>query len=212
MKIEGKVKKITLFVTIFLVLATLAILITPLLTDTYKKNSFKPEDVVDYSTERPLEKKIPKYDVPDNQPKSINIESIDAFGYIQMVGIDQHGRIAVPTNVNLAGWYVENQKPGERGLSIISAHKDGLRNKGLFYSLDKVKVSDVVIIEYGDGTIYEFEVVDRIIVTENEAQNLIYRKNENIDVQLNLVSCGGKFDRKERRYLDRVIVTTKLKN
>jgi len=41
------------------------------------------------------------------------------------------------------------------------------------------------------------------------AENMLVAK-QNIDRQLNLITCGGNFDSDTREYSERVIVTSKL--
>ena len=170
---------------------------------------FIPNNVVTDSVEEPSETKPKEYNVAPDLPKSIKIPKIKKEGYIQLVGIDKEGRIAVPTNVYLAGWYINSVKPGEKGLSIIDGHRDGSTIGGIFRDLEKLKKGDTLTIEYGDSSIKEFEVVDLKILSVNDAYDFMYSKIEGIDIQLNLVTCGGTFNRDARTYDKRVIVRAK---
>jgi LPXTG-site transpeptidase (sortase) family protein len=211
-KLKNEIVKIALRSVIAVILIAISIDLGQSLRDSSKRDSFTSVDIVDYSTEKPLEEEVIEYAVPDNQPRRISIPSIGATGFIQMVGIDQHGRIAVPTNVHLAGWYVNSLKPGEKGLSIISAHKDGIGTTGLFSDLQELRKGDLVVIEYGNNDLYEFEVVEVTQISREKAQDEIYKKNPDIESQLTLITCGGEFSRREKTYLDRIVVVTSLKN
>ena len=41
------------------------------------------------------------------EPKYIKIDSIGAAGYIVKVGVDQYRQITSPTNIYMAGWFVQ---------------------------------------------------------------------------------------------------------
>jgi len=207
-KIQGKSLKILLIVigivVIGLTVATIFFLKKGQV-DT-EEIVFDPNSIVTESLEEPDETKPKEYEVPADIPKRISIPQLDIDGLIQLVSIDQYGRIAVPSNIYIAGWYVNSVRPGEKGLSIVSGHRNGKTNPGVFYNLEKLKKDDLVTIEYGDDSIREFLVIDVIqIVTEN-AQEVMYERLEGVDKQLVLVTCGGEYDKEMKTYIDRVIV------
>lgn len=188
------------------------------------KNSFteekkKPEvlsekdenkDVITESTKEPSEQKVFQYTVADDMPRKIVFPTLSKSGFIQQVGIDKENKIAVPTNIHFAGWYINSVKPGQKGLSILDGHRDGIVSAGLFYNIENLKVGESVMVEYGDGTIQYFSVKKVSVVEEKDADKVMYSKDPDIESQLNLVSCIGKFDEVTREYDKRVIVTTEL--
>ncbi|HRI05985.1 MAG TPA: class F sortase [Candidatus Dojkabacteria bacterium] len=170
----------------------------------------KNPDVVTESTKKPSEKVIKEYKVAKDMPKKIIFPTLSKSGYIQQVGIDQENKIAVPTNIFLAGWYVNSVKPGEKGLSILDGHRDGVISAGIFHNIEKLKKGDRVMIEYGDESILYFEVEEVAVVDEKDSEKIMYSKRQSIESQLNLVSCIGTYNEKEQTYDKRVIVVTKL--
>src|SRR4051812_44501719 len=88
-----------------------------------------PKDIVMHTTDAPAEQPLTKdtyhSTAAADEPSYISLPTIQAAGYVQKMGIDQHGQVAAPNNVNLAGWYIHSLKPGEAGLSIIDGHVDG---------------------------------------------------------------------------------------
>jgi LPXTG-site transpeptidase (sortase) family protein len=170
---------------------------------------FDPNSIVTESVDIPEESEAKEFYVPPDLPKSIKIPKIKKEGYIQLVAMDKEGRIAVPTNVHLAGWYINSVKPGEKGLSIIDGHRDGSTIGGIFRDLEKLKQGDTVTIEYGDSSKREFKVVDSKILSVEDAYDFMYSRIEGVDIQLNLVTCGGVFNREARTYDERVIVRAK---
>lgn len=176
---------------------------------TNKQEEFKVEDIITESVEIPDESEPKEFYVPPDLPKIITIPSISVRGYIQSVGIDQDGLIAVPTNVHLAGWYINSVKPGKNGLSIIDGHRDGATMGGIFRNLEKLKKGSKISIEYGDGSVEDFEVVDLKTLSIEEAYDFMYSRIDGIDVQLNLVTCGGKWSKEIKTYEDRIILRAK---
>lgn len=200
-------------------LATLLVLILllPVLFILYQRNQQEipedketihatPYDIVTHSTDKPSEKEVKEYIVPPDMPREINLKSIDKRGFIQPVGIDQNGDIAVPSNVLMAGWYVNSVKPGNEGLSIITGHRDGVMKKGIFRYLGELKSGDVFEIEYGDGSIKSFKVVEKRIESIEDTYNLMYEKKDNIEKQLNLITCSGDYDKEAETYNKRTTI------
>jgi LPXTG-site transpeptidase (sortase) family protein len=162
-------------------------------------------DVVTPDETKPKE----SYDVPADQPRRIVLGSIGAEGYIQQVSTNDKNTISVPTNVHFAGWYTGSVKPGKSGLSIIDGHVSGVYSDGIFKNLAEIKAGDQFSVEYGDLTTKKFEVVDTIILPETESAALLFEKQEGIDKQLNLITCGGKFNKGTQTYDDRVVIVSK---
>lgn len=170
------------------------------------------ETIVTYSTDTPDETK------PDRQtttwrgaaeaPKYITLPTIDAEGFIQPVGVDQHQQVAVPTNIHFAGWFADSVKPGERGLSIIDGHINGRGSDGIFANLGQLKTGDIYDIEFGDGTVREFRVIKVTTVDTNLAAGVLFSQDPKLTSQLNLITCGGSFDTTSRSYEQRVIVAS----
>ncbi|KXK27367.1 MAG: Sortase family protein [candidate division WS6 bacterium OLB20] len=200
-----------------LILAILAIVTLIVTVKTLSREPLQPKQeqtqeadgVITVSTQNP-EESPPEgpYIVASDEPRSIRLPAANVDGYIQKVGIDQHGKIAVPSNVTMAGWYIHSKKPGEQGLSVIDGHVDGQTAEGIFYRLADVSAGDELSIEYGDGSAVWFRVVDKIQVPESEAADVVFSKRQGIEHQLNLVTCGGAFDYEESTYPDRVIIVT----
>lgn len=170
---------------------------------------YDPNQIVTESVEEPQETQPKEYDVPADLPKRIIIPKIYVKSLIQLVSTDQEGRIAVPNNIYVAGWYINSVRPGENGLSIIDGHRDGKKNHGIFYNLEKLKKDDKISIEYGDGSLREFLVIDVVQIVTEEAQEVMYERLEGVEKQLVLVTCGGEYDNELKTYIDRVIVRAK---
>lgn len=164
------------------------------------------------STTEPSEKPISldsPYVVAPDKPRKITITSAGIVAFIQQVAIDQHGAVAVPNNVNLTGWYTGSVKPGEAGVSIIDGHVYGRYGPAVFTNLHKVQSGDVMTVEFGDGTKHEFSVFASKQVPLSEASSTMLYQEPGVERQLNVITCGGTFDKTTQSYPDRLIVMAK---
>jgi len=142
-----------------------------------------------------------------NEPSYISLPTIGAKGYMQKVGVDQYGQMAAPTNVHLAGWYVNSLLPGQAGLSIIDGHIDGsLHNQGIFGQLSKLKVGDVFTITFGNGSSKSFAVKSLQSVVANDVPSVLFAHDPAISSQLNLITCSGNYDGVSHTYDKRTVV------
>jgi LPXTG-site transpeptidase (sortase) family protein len=180
--------------------------------DTPSVNKTSDDGVIRYSTDNPSEER------PDSNyawlgsakdPKKVKLPTINVDAYIQKVGIDQKGRVAVPNNLFVAGWFVDTVRPGDNGLSIIDGHVTGRRNDGIFKDLEKLKQGDIFTVELGDGSLIKYEVIGIESVGVDTSESVIFSQNPTVMSQLNLVTCSGVFDEKSRTYNERLIVSSK---
>lgn len=176
-----------------------------------------PEQTVTTDTDVPEESKpsanaLAGYSVPAVQPRSIRINSIAVYGLIQKVGITKEDAMAVPSNIHFAGWYTGSVIPGDSGLSIINGHVLGRHSEAIFIQLAKVKTDDEINIEFGDHVIKKFKVVETVTLPAEISSARLFTQNSDIQAQLNLITCTGKFDKVSQTYADRVIVVAKLDN
>jgi sortase A len=167
------------------------------------------DDVIVNSTDTPSE------EIPDanynwrgqpTDPKFLRIPSIGVDAFVQKVGVDQNSQIAVPNNIHVVGWFVDSVLPGENGLSIIDGHLDGTRMGGVFRHLAELVSGDTFEIEFGNGTIKQFRVIAVVRVGLDDAEDPLFSQIPTVASQLNLITCGGTYDRATRTYDQRDIV------
>lgn len=202
-KVQNNQKLSLLVVTTFVLLS---VALVGILTSNEKANAGYP-DVVTESTDDPSEEPLDDYvwQGGPTDPKYIELASINAGGFIQKVGVDQRQEVGVPSNVGLAGWFIDMVKPGEKGLSIIDGHVDGRSKPGIFKQLDRLKNGDQFTVEFGNGSKKTFEVKGQTKVADSEAPAVLFSQDQG-ESQLNLITCGGTYDSNQRRYLDRIII------
>lgn len=181
-----------------------------------KEKEAEAEPLITYSTRTPDESKTnaDNYQwrgAPD-EPKKIRISKINVDAFIQKAGIDQDKKVAVPTNVHLAGWFSESQKPGQNGLSIISGHVSGQTvDGGVFKQLEQLQIGDEFEVELGNGDVKRYKVIDAAKVKEEESANYLFSQDPKSKSQVNLITCAGNFNSDTQLYDERVIVSGELK-
>lgn len=211
-----KNRKILLGVVV-IILIFLAIVVTYFVVQKNKQkkptSQPTPETVI-YSTDKPDESKqnadTYNWKGGSNDPKKISIQAIGVDAYVQRMGVDQNKKMATPNNIHLTGWFVDTQQPGQNGLSVIAGHVTGVKGDGVFKNLNKLKTGDTFTVENGDGTVKNFKVIDVKQAKESESADYLFSQQPNIKSQLNLVTCGGKFNSSTRQYEDRIIVISEL--
>lgn len=144
--------------------------------------------------------------VPADQPQEIKIPSINVDNYIQKVGVDQNNQMAVPNSIYLAGWYVNSVKPGGPGLSIIDGHVLGRYNDAIFKDLINLNPGSIFSIIYGDNSEKLFVVKEVKLLPVSDTAVYLNEKDPTIKSQLNLITCGGNFDKNSQTYDKRVVV------
>lgn len=170
-------------------------------------------EIITHSTDKPDETKPDKgykWKGAQSDPKYIKLPTINAEGFVQTVGVDQDKQVAVPNNIHMAGWFADSIKPGQRGLSIIDGHLNGRSADGIFVHLQNMKKDDTFTIEFGDGSTKQFKVTGIATIATKDAPNVLFSQNPKATNQLNLITCGGSFDRSSRLYDKRVIVSSEL--
>lgn len=147
------------------------------------------------------------YSVAPDHPKILNIPKLEVDAIVRAVGVTKSGALDVPQTAWDVGWYNKSALPGKPGAMLINGHvNDSFNTPGVFAGLQTLTLGDIMTLEKGDGTVLRYEVVR----VETQPAN-------NIDMQrilqpvsansgLNLITCGGTYDRKNGTFSDRVLV------
>jgi LPXTG-site transpeptidase (sortase) family protein len=147
----------------------------------------------------------PPDDVLVGAPKRISIPSIGVNAVVVSVGLESDGSMEIP-GVSEAGWYHFGARPGEQvGSAVIAAHVDHNGAPGVFINLTELSVGAQVSVIDQNGSIRHFEVTERYQVDKRELPGTeLFRVTG--PPTLTLITCGGSFDNKARRYSDNIVV------
>lgn len=144
-------------------------------------------------------------------PMRIKIPKLEVDTHVEHVGQTKTHEMDVPKNAANVSWYVYGAKPGEEGNAVISGHYDTPSGKpAVFYKLKTLEPGDEVVVLSEDGRELTF------IVESKEMHHYKTFPSEYVfftkpGKNLNLITCGGIWDKKEQIYNERLVVYTTLK-
>jgi LPXTG-site transpeptidase (sortase) family protein len=139
-------------------------------------------------------------------PVRLRIPSQRINTSLQRLGQEADGTIAAPTEWQVAGWYDEGPRPGQKGPAVIVGHIDSHSGPAVFFRLPELKRGDAVYVDREDGTTVRFRVTGRRQVAKARfPAKAVY--SPTLRASLLLITCGGSFDKSVGHYRDNIIVT-----
>lgn len=151
----------------------------------------------------------PSQDPGSAEPVALSIPAIKVSTPLAALGLNPDGTVEVPADYDEAGWYRHGPAPGHQGSAVILGHVDSYRGEAVFFRLKLLKPGDQVDVRLGNGATVRFAVT--YLATYPREQfpaNFVY--GDHGISALQLVTCGGDFDRASRSYLSNVVVYTTL--
>ena len=140
------------------------------------------------------------------RPIRIQIPSIGVNAKLENVGLKADSSMGAPLGPVNAAWFYSGPVPGAKGNAVIDGHygwKDGIR--AVFDDLHKTKAGEMIYIEDQKGIITAFIVTNVITYTEGQDTYDIFNSRDD-GYHLNLITCGGAWDRVSQHYADRTVV------
>jgi sortase family protein len=142
-------------------------------------------------------------------PASVTVPSLGIRGALVPLALDPSGTLTPPEDISTAGWFAQGPAPGAIGPAVVAGHVDSWRGAGVFSRLARAAVGDDVLVGRTDGTTARF-VVTRVARYGKDAFPTAEVYGPTPDAELRLITCGGTFDRRQRSYLDDVVVYARL--
>lgn len=142
-------------------------------------------------------------------PRVLVIPKINVMAAVEEVGLDDEGKMDVPQDVFGVGWYNLGFKPGERGNAVIAGHLDSTTGPAVFYDLDLLETGDKLIVTNSAGRDLTFVVTGKASFAFDQfpLEEVFGANDKN---RLNLITCGGIFDRSTKNYSQRLVVYSEL--
>jgi len=142
-------------------------------------------------------------------PVSIRIPAMGVSVSLSQLGVNADGSPQVPTKYQEPGWYKLGPAPGMVGSAVILGHVDDKKGPAVFYKLKSLKARDKVDVSLANG------VVDHFVVTAVEIYLKAQFPSQKVygshgSRALQLVTCGGTFDKATGHYLSNVVAYTTL--
>ena len=126
---------------------------------------------------------------------------------VDPAGVDGSGVLAVPDDVNRAGWWTGGARAGDPfGGVVIAGHVDSARlGIGLMAELaDVVLGAEVVLEGSGERRRYRIESLTQVAKARLSADLGVF--DQVVPERLVLITCGGEFDPVARHYADNLVV------
>jgi sortase (surface protein transpeptidase) len=122
---------------------------------------------------------------------------------------DRTVEVPAPKDAAYPGWYELGPTPGQVGSSVILGHVDSLRGPAVFYRLRTLEHGNHVDVRLDSGVVAHFEV-QKVVTYPNEdfPARTVYGSHGY--PALNLVTCGGAYDRDNGGYQSNVVAYTRL--
>lgn len=143
---------------------------------------------------------------PVLRPARLRIPAIGVDTAVEAVGEDDAGRMGTPTQVENVAWYEPGVAPGEIGNAVMAGHLDRVDGKpAVFWALGKLRPGDEILVTDAGGAEYRFQVVQVATYPYDKAP-LAEIFGFSLRSRLNLITCRGRWDRKQRTYQERLVV------
>lgn len=147
---------------------------------------------------------------PDGQtPVRLVIPKLRLDATIEAGGKTDDGALAVPQAFQNVIWYDLGIKPGERGNAVISGHLDSKAGRAVFWRLRDLQVGDTLSVFDQSGAERTFVVVERATYAYDQAP-LTKIFGFDLERDLNLITCTGRWNKKLQTYDQRLVIYTRL--
>ena len=147
------------------------------------------------------------YTVAPNKPRYLTIPKLGVQrARILEVGILKNGELGTPVSIFDAGWYRDSSKPGGGKTVLLDGHNGGPTKDGIFKKLHTLKSGDLIAIERGDGTIFNYQVFDNRSLSIRDADDFMFEAQTSPQANteaLTIITCTGEWSEARQTYLSR---------
>ncbi|RJQ23141.1 class F sortase [Candidatus Parcubacteria bacterium] len=149
-----------------------------------------------------------KEQVSIGRPVRLIISKIKVDAVVIYVGMTSQGAMDAPKGPNEVAWFNLGPRPGEIGSAVISGHYGWKNNiPAVFDNLNKLQKGDKLSIKDEKDTLTTFVVREIRILGENDDASPVFGSSDN-GAHLNLITCGGVWDKTKKSYSKRLILFT----
>lgn len=164
--------------------------------------------IPDKTKEKPaqMQSQEPKHSV-NILPTKITIQGIEAPIY--PVGLTEKGAMDTVDGAEAIGWYEYGAIPGKKGNALLEGHRDWGGKLGTFHNLENLKLGTEITIQFSDGSKKILTLQKTEILNKDHVPTDVMRVDG--EERTTLITCGGKFIKKEGTYQNRVFSIFKSK-
>ena len=154
---------------------------------------------------------ISKNLVKFGRPSRLIIPKIKVNATVKYVGVTAEGAMGVPKGPTEVAWFNFGPRPGEVGSAVISGHYGWKNNiPAVFDNLNKLQKGDELSIKDEKGILTIFVVRESRIFKENQDASSVFASSDGRS-HLNLITCGGIWNKERKSYSNRLIIFTDKK-
>ncbi len=138
------------------------------------------------------------------------IPTIGVDAVIEPVGVTSSGALDTPKGPTTTGWFDQSPRPGEKGVAIIDGHYGWKNNiPTVFNNLHTVKKGDhIYVADQALGTsTFVVTAIKSYGEHDNDSDVFVNKDGES---HLNIITCGGVWNKAQHRYSKRLVVFTDL--
>lgn len=139
-------------------------------------------------------------------PVRLKIQKIKVNAAIENVGLIADGSMGTPKLPRNAAWFELGPRPGENGSAVIAGHINWWNGAvSVFAKLNKLKLGDKAVVQDNQGQLITFIVSKVRMYDLTEDATDVFQTNDGT-ARLNLITCGGTWNKITRRYSKRLVV------
>ncbi|MBI3984322.1 MAG: class F sortase [Candidatus Levybacteria bacterium] len=161
----------------------------------------------------PITSNVTSKEVEENFsiPQTLIIKSLSVNAVVEQVGMDSEGKMDIPSQVQNVAWYNLGYKPGAKGPAVFAGHLDTKTgDPAVFYNIANLNSGDTISVIDENGKKLTFEV-ERVASYEYNKFPLQEVFADASAKRLNLITCGGDWDKLSKNYSNRTVVYSVLK-
>jgi sortase (surface protein transpeptidase) len=144
-----------------------------------------------------------------SRPIHLTIPKLGISVQVSELGLNKDRSVSVPRSFAVPGWYKFGPSPGQEGSAVILGHVDSYHGPAVFYRLATLRLGNRVIVKEADRKTLTFSVIGlREYSKAHFPARVVYGPRKYAALQL--VTCGGVFDRRTGHYLSNIVVFTAL--
>src|SRR3989338_1103259 len=145
---------------------------------------------------------------PAGLPARLKIPKINVDSGFVYVGLTGDGTMDSPKEPMDVAWFKLGPHPGEIGSAVVAGHFGWKENKkAVFDDLSKLRAGDKIYVENEKGITTAFVVRELRTYGENQDASDVFASDDG-KAHLNLVTCQGVWNKKQKSYSKRLVVFT----
>jgi sortase (surface protein transpeptidase) len=152
---------------------------------------------------------LKEYKTAADTPRAVYIDKIGVAARALPMGVTKEGSLQAPVSAYDAGWYTGSMKPGETGAMLFDGHSSGSTERGAFGKLATLHVGDIITIETGDMTKYQYKVVAQETVAKDKVdmQKAMLPYGNSLQ-GANFITCAGQWTSDNKTMTERTVIYT----